>query len=70
MKYTIAVNYTPSAIIDFFSPIIDDCGFCWKELSSSSTIFTIGGDGRKIRPYVNRLLNGFGCAKMSDKHLY
>lgn len=70
MKYTISVNYTPSAIIDFFSPIIDDCGFCWKELSSYSTIFTIGGDGRKIRPFVNRLFNGFGNAKFFDDHLF
>lgn len=70
MKYTVSVNYTPSVIINFFSAIIDDCGFCYKKLSTCSTIFTISGDGRKIRPFLNRLCNGFGNAKFYENHLF
>lgn len=72
MKYTVSINSKVSSIVDAFDDLIlkNDCRFDWVPLSSVAVKFTIEGDGRKIRPRLQKFFNGFGNAKFEKEHLF
>ena len=76
MKYTVSINSKVSHIVDAFDDLFDDlilkndCRFDWLPLSSVAVKFTIEGDGRKIRPRLQKFFNGFGNARFEKEHLF
>lgn len=70
MKYTVSINSKIGYVLDAFDEIINDCGFVWVDLSSVSVKFTISGDGRKIRPRLQKMFNEFGNARFEKEHLF
>ena len=72
MKYTVSINSKVSYIVDDFDDLIlkNKCRFDWVPLSSVAVKFTVEGDGRKIRPRLQKMFNGFGNAKFEKEHLF